>query len=112
MTMAGGMWLAGPPEALKVALALLGTALMVAGANTLNMYIEREIDGRMERTRERPLPARRLAPSVALALGLALGGVAGPLLAFGVNWLTGLLGLASFGLYVLAYTPLKQRSTV
>jgi protoheme IX farnesyltransferase len=96
-TTAGGLWLspvkAGP---LVITLALLGTVLIVSGANALNMYLEREIDGHMDRTRDRPLPAGRLAPRVALWFGVALSVLAIPILALGVN--------------VLAYTPLKQRS--
>ncbi|MSP59959.1 MAG: protoheme IX farnesyltransferase [Myxococcales bacterium] len=112
ITTAGGMWLAGRPSMVRVILTLLGTALVVAGANTLNMYLERDIDGRMARTRDRPLPTRRLRPEVALAMGLALGAVAVPLLTLGVNRLTGLLAAISLILYVLVYTPLKQRSPI
>src|SRR5262245_31680474 len=49
---------------------LVGTALIVAGANALNMYLERDVDRRMDRTKRRPLPAGRLAPSVALSFGV------------------------------------------
>jgi len=69
-TTAGGLWLAPLRVGVTVAgLALLGTVLIVAGANALNMYIERDIDGRMDRTKGRPLPAGRLAPRVALWFG-------------------------------------------
>jgi heme o synthase len=111
-TTAGGMWLAGRPTSLHLALTLLGTALVVAGANTLNMYLERDVDGRMERTRDRPLPAGRLRPAVALGMGLAFGLVSVPVLAFGVNPLTAALGAFSLVLYVAVYTPLKRRSTI
>jgi protoheme IX farnesyltransferase len=110
ITTAGGMWLAGHPSPMRVLLTLIGTALVVAGANTLNMYLEREIDGRMARTRDRPLPAGRLSPSVALWMGIALGAISVPLLAFGVNKVTALLATFSLASYVLVYTPLKQRS--
>ena len=55
LTAAGGIWLS-PARASKptIAFALLGTALIVGGANALNMYIEREIDGFMKRTKDRP----------------------------------------------------------
>ena len=89
---------------------LIGTVLVVAGANALNMYLERDIDGRAHRTRNRPLPAGRLHPAVALWTGLVLAGGSLPLLAFGVNYLTGLLGLIALLLYVAVYTPMKQRS--
>lgn len=89
---------------------LLGTALIVAGANTLNMVLERDIDRRMDRTKNRPLPAGRMAPRVALAFGVATSALAVPVLAIGANPLTALLALLACLLYVLAYTPLKQHS--
>jgi protoheme IX farnesyltransferase len=110
-TTAGGLWLAPMRVGLGVAgLAMLGTVLIVAGANALNMYIEREIDGRMDRTKDRPLPAGRLAPRVALWFGVALSVAAVPILAIGVNLTTALLAVLAHLSYVLAYTPLKQRS--
>jgi protoheme IX farnesyltransferase len=90
--------------------AILGTSLIVAGANALNMYLERDVDRKMERTKNRPLPAGRLAPSVALWFGVGLSVVAVPILAIGVNPLTALLAVLANVSYVLAYTPLKQRS--
>jgi protoheme IX farnesyltransferase len=90
---------------------LLGVALVVAGANALNMYLERDVDALMARTRNRPLPAGRLQPAVALWFGVACAFVAVPLLAFTVNPLTAFLAALSLVLYVLGYTPLKRRST-
>jgi protoheme IX farnesyltransferase len=110
-TTAGGLWLAPVKVGMGVAgLAMLGTVLIVAGANALNMYIERDIDGRMDRTKDRPLPAGRLAPRVALWFGVALSVAAVPILAIGVNLTTALLAALAHLSYVLAYTPLKQRS--
>lgn len=118
-TMLGGMWVAsrflgaqggeGPRPGI-LALALIGTVLVVSGANTLNMYIERETDGLMARTRRRPLPARRLSPEVALAFGIALSLIAVPMLAIGVNAVTGALAAVALLSYVLVYTPLKRRT--
>jgi protoheme IX farnesyltransferase len=117
LTTAGGLWLGhayGAPElplrSLTVVLALLGTALVVSGANALNMVMERDIDARMTRTRLRPLPAGRMAPRVALIFGVVTSVVSLPILAFGVNATTALLAALANLLYVLAYTPLKQRS--
>jgi protoheme IX farnesyltransferase len=89
---------------------LVGTALVVAGANALNMYLERDTDGLMARTRGRPLPTGRLAPEVALALGLFLGAVSIPWLAFAAHPVTGLLAAIAFASYVGVYTPLKRRT--
>jgi heme o synthase len=93
------------------ALALLGTALIVASANALNMWWERDTDGLMDRTRKRPLPAGRMAPDVALFFGLALGASSIPMLV-AVNTLTAALGLLALVTYVLAYTPLKRHTSL
>jgi protoheme IX farnesyltransferase len=89
---------------------LAGTWLIVGSANTLNMYLERDIDAKMTRTRNRPLPSGRLEPKVALAFGLLQGLVGLPLLGWGANALTGVLGALALFLYVAIYTPMKQRS--
>jgi len=89
---------------------IIGTWLIVGSANTLNMYLERDVDGRMVRTRRRPLPSGRLRPEVALWFGIVQGVAGIPTLVFGANALTGLLGAVALLLYVLVYTPMKQRS--
>ena len=76
---------------------LIGTALLVAAANTFNMYLERDVDPLMERTRDRPLPRARVSPEAALVFGTALVCAAVPLVFLGGNLLTGLLGLAALG---------------
>jgi protoheme IX farnesyltransferase len=109
-TEAAGAYLApGHAGARAQCMALAGTALIVGSANTLNMWWEREIDARMERTRNRPLPAGRLSPEVALGFGLALAVVAVPML-FMVNVATALLGVAALLSYVAVYTPLKRHT--
>jgi protoheme IX farnesyltransferase len=93
------------------ALTLLGIGLAAASANTLNAYIERDVDGRMERTRERPLPAGDIAPTAALAFGLVLAVLSmAVLLAVGGLPAAG-IGVASILFYVFVYTIwLKPRS--
>jgi protoheme IX farnesyltransferase len=90
-------------------LSLVGTTLIVGSANALNMWWERDVDAHMTRTRNRPLPAGRMAPDVALTFGLALAVVSVPML-FLVNAVTGLLGLVSLVSYVAIYTPLKRHT--
>lgn len=90
---------------------LLGMGLVVGGANALNMYLERDIDARMERTRGRPLPARLLPPRTALWFGMALAAAGIPVVTFGANALSGLLAALSLISYVLVYTPLKQKTS-
>ena len=111
--MAVGMYLAPGSATYATWLwTLLGTGLIVGAANTLNMYVERDIDGEMSRTRNRPLPAGRMHAVYALIFGIAQATVAIPVLAFGVNALTAVLAAVSLVLYVLVYTPLKQRTTL
>jgi protoheme IX farnesyltransferase len=113
-TTLGGAWLArhhAPAVSGRVlALATIGTVLVVAGANVLNMVLERDSDGLMERTRDRPLPAGRMATLPALLFGLALSAVALPMLTFGVNAVTGLFAAIALVSYVLVYTPLKRKT--
>jgi heme o synthase len=110
-TTAGGLFLApARVDVTTLVCTLLGMALIVGGANALNMFIERDIDANMTRTRLRPLPAGRMAPRAALVFGIVLSVAAVPILAFGVNALTALLAVLANVIYVLAYTPLKQRS--
>jgi len=120
-TTIGGAWMAGrmvrekglaTPSLLTIGLAVLGTVLVVSGANTLNMYIERYSDRFMARTKNRPLPAGRMAPEVALIFGLLLSVISVPLLTFAVNAATGMLGAIALTSYVLLYTPLKRRTTL
>ena len=110
LTGAAGTWLApGRVAGRTLLLSLVATALIVGAANALNMWWERDVDARMARTRNRPLPAGRMSPDVALAFGLGLAAVSAPLL-FLVNVATGLLGLVALVSYVAVYTPLKRHT--
>jgi heme o synthase len=100
----------GRPDSLLLAHAIVGTALAAAGALALNQFLEVDVDGKMERTRRRPLPGRRLQPREAGWFGLGLT-LAGPLyLAISVNWLSAAVVAATAVSYLLAYTPLKRRT--
>lgn len=110
LTAVGALSLApGVASLTTAAWLLVGTALIVGSANSLNMYLERDIDCMMARTKDRPLPARRMDPKVALGFGAILGALALPSLAM-VNVVTAALGLLALILYVGVYTPMKQRS--
>jgi protoheme IX farnesyltransferase len=107
LAMAGGEW----PAPHTMALVLLGIALAAAAANTFNAYIERDLDKEMERTKDRPLPAGRLAPGAALAFGFGLTGLSSVILyEFGGPMAAG-LGIATILFYVFVYTIwLKPRT--
>ncbi|MEE2786672.1 MAG: heme o synthase [Myxococcota bacterium] len=110
-TALGGMWLSpGELGAGLVVATLLGTAMIVAAANTLNCYVERDSDRFMARTKSRPLPAGRMNPRHALFLGCGLAAISVPLLTFAINPVTGVLGLIALVIYVSIYTPMKQVS--
>jgi protoheme IX farnesyltransferase len=112
-TAAGGMWLApGTRDLPRVIALLVGTTLVVGAANALNNWLERDVDALMRRTRDRPLPAGRLEPWVALALGLGLPGLALPALAWFTNGLTATLAALAIFSYVVVYTPLKRKSSL
>jgi heme o synthase len=111
---AGGILASRAPSDLPVvAHAVIGTALVASGASCLNQWVERHRDARMRRTENRPLPAGRLLPAEALALGAALGaGGLVCLLASVPHPLTaGLAGVALVG-YVGVYTTLKRVTTL
>ena len=92
--------------------ALWGTALVAASASIANQWWERDIDARMPRTADRPLPAGRVSSSEAVVLSVLTLAVGIAWLIWQVNLLTAALGLASWVLYVVVYTPLKTRTTL
>ena len=113
LTAAAGFGLATPGRINYAALlsSMFGIALLSSGIATLNQYMERDLDGLMRRTVNRPLPSGKLLPWEALSFGLGLTIVAEGYLAIVVNPLTGLLGLFVIVGYLLAYTPLKTRTS-
>lgn len=88
----------------------LGTLLLGGGAGALNQYAERSFDVLMKRTERRPLPAGRLKPSHVLSFGILTSSTGLLILFLGLNVLTGVLGTATFLLYVFVYTPLKRKT--
>ena len=92
--------------------AMTGIALLSSGIATLNQYMERDLDGLMRRTADRPLPSGKLAPWEALWFGVGLTVLAEIYLAVLVNPLTALLGLFVIAGYLFGYTPLKTRTSL
>ena len=89
---------------------IVGTGLIASGTAALNQWYERDADAKMRRTSDRPLPAGRLDARRALAFGIALSIAGFAELAWFVNLLSGVLGVATLASYLFLYTPLKQRS--
>jgi protoheme IX farnesyltransferase len=100
----------GPSDPWRVMHTLIGTGLAAAGALALNQFLERDVDGRMERTRRRPLPDKRLRPTEALGFGLTLTVAGVGYLGTAVNWVSALVVAVTAASYLLAYTPLKRQS--
>jgi protoheme IX farnesyltransferase len=111
-TAAGYLFGAHSVDGLLMLHALLGTALVAAGTNALNQYVEREHDARMHRTRTRPLPAGRITPRAALIFSSAIAVIGTVYLGLAVNWLTAALGAFTLATYIFIYTPLKRISTI
>jgi heme o synthase len=87
---------------------LAATALVAAGASSLNQLLEREYDAKMRRTQSRPLPSGRLQPTTVAIFG-GVSSVAGLVyLALAVNLLTSVLGAVTLVSYLFIYTPLKR----
>lgn len=107
MVLAAGGW----PDTSLVVWTVLGGALAAGGANAINMYIDRDIDGLMERTRNRPLVTGRIAPRNALAFALVLEVAAFALLAWSSNVLAACLAISATLFYVFVYSLWLKRTS-
>jgi protoheme IX farnesyltransferase len=93
------------------ATALICIAVGAGAAGALNMWYDADIDARMARTQNRPVPAGRVAPREALAFGITLAGFAIVVLGLLVNVVAGALLAGTIGFYVLIYTMWLKRRT-
>jgi protoheme IX farnesyltransferase len=91
---------------------LVGSSLVAAGSNALNQLLEREVDARMRRTRERPLPSGRVHTSESAVFAWVLGVVGVVYLLVLTNVIVALLAAATLGSYVFVYTPLKRLTSL
>ena len=105
------MYVAGSPGWRLVLAVFVGGYLMAGGANAVNMYIDRDIDDRMSRTRFRPIPSGRMRAEAVLAFGILCATTATFLLAHVANLLTAALALGGFYTYVFVYTRWLKRSS-
>jgi heme o synthase len=111
LTTIAAMYLAGAPSLGLVALTCLGGYLSAGGAAAVNHYLDRDIDALMRRTANRPIPAGRIRPGVALAFGFALAALSLIELSLAVNPLAAALSFAGFLGYVVVYTLWLKRRT-
>jgi protoheme IX farnesyltransferase len=105
------MFVAGRPGWWLTLAVFIGGYLMAGGANAVNMYIDRDIDTRMTRTRLRPIPSGRMRAEAVLAFGILCATSATFLLAHVANILTAGLALGGFYTYVFVYTRWLKRSS-
>ncbi len=102
----------GLPSLWLMVATVIGGTLSAGGANAINMYVDRDIDALMERTRKRPLVTGEIEPNEALIFAVSLEVIAFFWLWGFVNLLSGLLAVAACAFYVFVYTIwLKRTST-
>ena len=113
-TTLAGYYMAAPAGRgwMLLANTLIGTALVASGASAFNQLLEIESDGKMRRTRARPLPSGRVRPGHARAFGLVLSIAGVAQLAWGVNLLSAGVALVTLLTYTAFYTPLKKRTSL
>src|SRR3954467_228382 len=104
LTTVAPMFVAGNPTWLLVVVVLIGGYLMAGGANAVNMYLDRDIDTQMSRTKLRPIPSGRMGPRAVLAFGVALATVANFLLGRFTNAPRALPAWGGFSFSVFVYT--------
>jgi len=108
LTTAASFRLAAGPAQRGIGMTVLTTALLAAGIFALNQYFERDLDGRMSRTRDRALPSGRVAPGEAFAVGAGLCAAALGLMMSALPLVSAAVGLFTLVSYLLIYTPLKR----
>ncbi len=106
------MYVAGDPSIGLVLVTVVGGYLAAGGAGAVNHYYDRDIDARMARTADRPVPSGRVAPAAALWFGIVLAALSFLLLSTVVNPLSAVLALSGFLGYTLVYTLWLKRRTV
>ena len=113
LTALGGMFLAaqGTPQTLVMLTVLLAGALASGGANALNQWLDRDIDGDMVRTRQRPMVVGRIPPNHAVVFGIGLNVAAFVLLAALVNPLSAALTVGATLFYIFVYTKGLKRTS-
>lgn len=103
---------AGRLDPWRTVFTLLGTVMVAAAAAVLNEWLERDLDAKMERTAQRPLPTGRVSPDEALLGGALLTATGLGMLYFGVHAPAAFLAAATLALYLFLYTPMKKWSVL
>jgi protoheme IX farnesyltransferase len=107
-----GLYVApGTLHPLLAAVAVLAIAVGAGAAGAINMWYEHDLDAVMSRTRERPIPAGRVAPAEALAFGVLLSLLSFMMMGLALNWTAAALLALANGFYVFVYTIWLKRRT-
>lgn len=114
LTTAAAMFTAahGVPSGWLLLWTMVGGFLAAGGANAINHYVDRDIDGHMKRTDARPVVAGSVTPRRALVFGVGCGAVAAVVLALAANELAAALAVTGLAVYVGIYTVWLKRSTI
>ena len=96
---------------IKLLHTILGTAAAAFGSAAFNQVMEIDLDARMKRTADRPLPSRRMDPVLAFGIGWVLSAFGIIHLAAQIGNLAAYLAAATVFIYVCVYTPLKRLSS-
>ncbi len=99
-----------PPLGITLA-TMLGGALAAGSANAINCYWDRDIDELMSRTKQRTLPAGKVAPTPALIFGVIIGALSVAIFGVFVNLASAALALSAILFYVCVYTMWLKRTT-
>ena len=102
----------GVPSGWLILWAVIGGYLSAGGANTINQFVDRDIDAVMGRTERRPIVAGRITAGRALASGLTLVAASVLVFGFGTTWVAASLSLLGVVLYVFLYTLWLKRTTI
>lgn len=108
-SLAGYLLAAETVDYFDLTLLAIGGYCLVGASNAFNQIIEKDLDALMQRTQNRPLPAKRMRSSTALLIAVSLT-VLGIVLLYLLNWRTAFFGSISIFIYVAVYTPLKTRT--
>jgi heme o synthase len=111
LTTVASMEIAGEPSLPLIAATCLGGYLSAGGAGAVNHWFDRDLDARMARTANRPVPSGRVSPRAALTFGLVLGALSVIWLALAVNPLAAALSASGYLGYTLVYTFWLKRRT-
>ncbi len=113
VTTAAAFWVAsrGAFSPVLFVITLAGTGLAASAASVFNCLLDRDVDALMARTRQRPLPAARLSPTLATIFGLVVAGAAFVVLSLGTNLLAACLALCAILFYTLVYTKWLKRTS-